>query len=127
MKKNYLYHSTSLKNLDRILKQGLKPSVPKFPKRKLKGVYLSKHPFSWMEYATKGKAGVLLKIDVSGLRVIKDTAKDRISLIGQEICDFICLEPIVPERIKEISTSTERTPNSFIIRKKIPNKNQVGK
>lgn len=120
----YLYHSTILKNLESILKNGLEPKKPLgLCGIQTEGIFLSIEPFSWMEWATSNKMvtvcgerkdtiyrGASLKIDVNGLKVEQD---NRISVtdfdgdVDRDWRDWVCLEHISPDRIVEVSVETE--------------------
>ena len=64
-RKRYLYHVTEPKNIESILRDGLRRSMGN---RTIMAVYLSEKPLSWY---TDGME--ILKVDVSGLEKIKAT------------------------------------------------------
>ena len=116
MKKRYLYHCTRREYLSEILLSGLKTEKPQRREYKHKGVYLSTYQFNWMWNTTRaGKfKGAILKIDVEGLKLIKDYHIDSRDTKLDSKClgeDFICLSNIPPERIVNVAIETE--PHTF--------------
>ena len=116
MVKRYLWHCTKLDCLDKILREGIRVNNPTQRKYKPKGVYLSEYKFNWM-WNTKREGifkGATIKIDVEGLKIIKDFHRNKCDTkynskrIGK---DFICLSDIPLIRIKEVLIETE--PNNF--------------
>ncbi len=116
MEKKYLYHCTRKEYLSEILLHGLKAENPQRREYKHKGVYLSTYQFNWMWNTTReGRfKGAILKIDVTGLKLIKDYHIDsRDSELNSKLLgdDFIYLSDIPPERIVNVAIETE--PHTF--------------
>lgn len=118
-----MYHCTRREFLTEILKFGLEPIRPISRKVKdcvykpqgkiIRAVFLSTNKFRWMHWATilpddRSAAGAIFTIDVSGLEVVPDPN-------GEKGVDFCCLEPIRPERFKEVFFSSDKKPNSFLV------------
>lgn len=109
---NCLYHCTQLRFVDKIIREGLKANHPLQRENKSKGVYLSEYKFNWMWNTQRSGyyKGAVIKINVDGLKLIKDYHENEIDKIvnskgiGQ---DFICVTDIEPERIIEILIETE--------------------
>ena len=112
-----LWHATKLRLLNRILKEGLRPQIPRLRQNKLKGIYLSKSIFQWMQHATlNGEIkGLALKINVEKLKLKKDYHnKNDVIRLNKKIdldTDYICKEKISPNRIIEAYKEVET--NSF--------------
>lgn len=116
-----LYHCTKMKNLGNILKKGIAPNQPiriseiiSEEKPYPTGVYLSRKPFMWMDWATTdGKErGVLIKINAEGLTLLPDNnPKYNPKHIDSD--DYICPDTIPPSRILEISIQEKGKINSF--------------
>ena len=108
-----LYHCTKRENLRRILREGIKASMPHVG-NPIKGVYLSVKPFDWMHWATNETtcAGCMIKVDVTGLPLELD-----IGILELECPEdhpaFVCREDIPVERIKQIMVSTDKNPACF--------------
>ena len=64
-RKRYLYHVTEVKNVEKIIREGLRTSASN---RTTWAVYLSEKPLSWYQ---DGLA--ILKVDVSGLKELEAT------------------------------------------------------
>lgn len=116
-KNKFLWHSTKLRLLNKIMNEGLKPQLPRLRPNKPNGIYLSENMFQWMHHATFSGdiAGVALKINVEGLKLKRDfhSKDDVISLSGKINLDsdYICKEKISPDRIMEAYKEVET--NSF--------------
>jgi len=111
-KPKYLWHCTRLELIENILINGLVAQNPTQREQKPKGVYLSEYQFNWMWNTTREGIfkGAILKIDVRGLKLVKDFHEDpkdtqyNSKRIGT---DYISLEDIEPHRIKEVWIETE--------------------
>ena len=113
---DFLWHCTRLDFVETILSEGLIAEVPEQREYKPKGIYLSEYRFNWMWNTTREGwfKGAAIKVDVSGLRLVEDfhlsdrDTFDNSKLIGT---DFICLEDIGPDRIREVWIETK--PQTF--------------
>jgi hypothetical protein len=111
-----LYHCTQLKNVDDIIRNGLKTKIPLQRENKPKGIYLSTYKFNWMWNTQRSGfyKGAVIEVNVDGLDLIEDFHEDDQDLIynsrslGQ---DYICLEDITPDRI--MSILIEKNTNEF--------------
>lgn len=98
MKRKYLWHLTSGKNFNSIMKDGfIKSKLPIrsyiFPMSlfRPKGVYLTENPLHWTFIA--GSNSILLKIDIKDLPIKKD---------NEFILDYFCESNISTDKIVEI-------------------------
>ena len=136
-----MYHCTKRENLKKILKQGLQPKKPKFHLNSIKGVYLSKAPFTWMFYVTRGNTqpGALIEVNVEGLdlHIDKNSAEvdeqivddyKTMTIENVEFCqlaekyaeadrkeriDFVYPGSIPVDRFMRISVSSKENPMHF--------------
>jgi len=108
-----MYHCTKRKNIEKILKEGLKPNTPYGISKGQKGVYLSKYPFDWMHYVTNQttEAGAMIRVNVENLKLVKDEG------INEDDWErhpaYFCPETIPLEKFVGISVSTDDNPTSF--------------
>jgi len=111
--RNTLFHCTKRKNLRKIFKHGLKPSMPEKITKSIEGVYLSKLPFDWMHYVTNETtvAGAMIEIDVEGLELEKDNGICPYS--WEHHPAYFYTATISVERFVSISISTDEKPYSF--------------
>ena len=108
-----LYHTTTIKALRKILRNGLIPYKP-LQRDKLKGIYLSDTPFKWTFNVSLNRFKVAhLKIDAEGLELIDDYHIDNRDLNINSKGDFICLEEIEPKRIKQMWINSKEAPMRF--------------
>lgn len=107
-----LYHSTTIEALESILINGLLPRNPK-QRDKTRGIYLSEYPFKWtFNLSLNLFPTAILTINCDGLYLVDDyhnDSRDNMDSKG----DFICLEKIIPTRIRRIYVSTKEKPNAF--------------
>ena len=105
--RTYLWHTTKLSSVKRIMKEGLTAMKPAQRPNKPKGVYLSEYMLEWMKNTTiDGCNGAVLKINTKGLKIIEDKEKDYSgTALGKS---YICLSDIPPSRIVETLAETRR-------------------
>lgn len=107
-----LYHSTTIGALESILINGLLPRKPK-QRDKVKGIYLTEYPFRWTFNLSLNRfPTAILTINCDGLNLVNDyhnDSRDNMDSKG----DLICLEKIIPTRIRRIYVSTKEKPNAF--------------
>lgn len=79
--KHWLYHVTEVKNVDSILKEGLKKNGI--------AVYLSENPLSWWKPGM-----VVLKVRATGL-------KDKMTRVDEKLDEILVWDDIRPERVSK--------------------------
>lgn len=86
--KQYLYHVTDVKNVKKILKEGLK--------RKGAAVYLSENPFSWWKPEM-----AILRVRVTGL-------KDKMTRVDNSLDELLVWDDIPAVRVSRYTSSEKK-------------------